>query len=102
MGTRGVRNQGRGHLVSGLDGAFWSVVNERGRRIYRAVDYTSVTRARRKEYDMSLGSYGRLATEAYDIDKPVGHSFGDVEFYLKRLKSCTGRVLEPAVGTGRC
>jgi hypothetical protein len=51
---------------------------------------------------MSLGSYGRLATEAYDIDKPVGHSFGDVEFYLKRLKSCTGRVLEPAVGTGRC
>jgi len=50
---------------------------------------------------MSLSSYGRLATEAYDIDKPIGHSFGDVEFYLERLKSCTGRVLEPAVGTGR-
>jgi SAM-dependent methyltransferase len=50
---------------------------------------------------MSLGSYGRLATEAYDIDKPIGRSFGDVEFYLERLKSCTGRVLEPAVGTGR-
>jgi ubiquinone/menaquinone biosynthesis C-methylase UbiE len=50
---------------------------------------------------MSLSSYGRLATEAYDIDKPIGHSFGDVEFYLQRLKSCTGRVLEPAVGTGR-
>jgi SAM-dependent methyltransferase len=50
---------------------------------------------------MSLSSYGRLATEAYDIDKPIGHSFGDVEFYLGRLKSCTGRVLEPAVGPGR-
>ena len=50
---------------------------------------------------MSLSSYGKLATEVYDIDKPIGHSFGDVEFYLQRLKSCTGRVLEPAVGTGR-
>lgn len=50
---------------------------------------------------MSLSSYGRLATEVYDITKPIGHSFGDVEFYLQRLKSCTGRVLEPAVGTGR-
>lgn len=50
---------------------------------------------------MSLGSYGRLATEVYDITKPIGHTFGDVEFYLQRLKSCTGRVLEPAVGTGR-
>ena len=50
---------------------------------------------------MSLGSYGELATEAYDIDKPIGHSFGDVEFYLERLSSCGGRILEPAVGTGR-
>jgi hypothetical protein len=50
---------------------------------------------------MSSSSYGRLATEAYDMDKPIGHSFGDVEFYLERLKSCTGRDLEPAVGTGR-
>lgn len=50
---------------------------------------------------MSLGSYGKLATEVYDITKPIGHSFGDVEFYLGRLRSCTGRVLEPAVGTGR-
>jgi SAM-dependent methyltransferase len=50
---------------------------------------------------MSLGSYGRLATEAYDSDKPIGHSFGDVEFYLQKLRSCTGPVLEPAVGTGR-
>jgi SAM-dependent methyltransferase len=50
---------------------------------------------------MSLSSYGKLATDVYDITRPIGHSFGDVEFYLKRLKSCTGRVLEPAVGTGR-
>jgi SAM-dependent methyltransferase len=50
---------------------------------------------------MSLSSYGKLATEVYDITKPIGHSFGDVEFYLQRLRSCTGRVLEPAAGTGR-
>jgi SAM-dependent methyltransferase len=50
---------------------------------------------------MSLGSYGKLATEVYDIDKPIGRSFGDVEFYLERLRSCAGEVLEPAVGTGR-
>ena len=30
---------------------------------------------------MSLSSYGDLATEAYDITKPKGHFFGDVEFY---------------------
>jgi SAM-dependent methyltransferase len=47
-----------------------------------------------------LSSYGKLATEVYDITKPIGHSFGDVEFYLQRLRSCTGRVPEPAVGTG--
>ena len=50
---------------------------------------------------MSLGSYGRLAAEVYDIDKPIGHSFGDVEFYSERLRSCAGPILEPAVGTGR-
>lgn len=48
-----------------------------------------------------MNSYSQLATEVYDLDKPIGHSFGDVEFYRERLKSCTGRVLEPAVGTGR-
>jgi SAM-dependent methyltransferase len=54
---------------------------------------------------MSLGSYGELATEVYDITKPVGQTFegGDrrLEFYLGRLRSCSGRILEPAVGTGR-
>jgi SAM-dependent methyltransferase len=59
-----------------------------------------MTRTRR-EHTMSLGSYGKLATEVYDIDKPIGRSFGDVEFYQERLRSCTGRILEPAVGTGR-
>lgn len=42
-----------------------------------------------------------LAAEVYDIGIPVGHSFGDVEFYRDRLKGCRGRVLEPAVGNGR-
>ena len=45
--------------------------------------------------------YGRLSSELYDMDKPIGHSFGDVEFYLSRLESCKGHILEPATGTGR-
>lgn len=48
-----------------------------------------------------LSYYGRLSSEVYDMDKPIGHSFGDVEFYKERLKSCTGPILEPATGTGR-
>ncbi|WP_353095118.1 class I SAM-dependent methyltransferase [Tissierella praeacuta] len=35
------------------------------------------------------------------MDKPIGHSFGDVEFYMNRLESCKGHILEPATGTGR-
>lgn len=45
--------------------------------------------------------YSKLSTEVYDIDKPIGHSFGDVEFYKTRLENVNGRILEPAVGTGR-
>lgn len=45
--------------------------------------------------------YGRLSTEVYNLDKPIGHSYGEVEFYRDQLKSCGGRVLEPAVGSGR-
>ena len=48
-----------------------------------------------------LNYYGRLSSEVYDMDKPVGHSFGDIEFYTDRLKSCNGPILEPATGTGR-
>lgn len=48
-----------------------------------------------------LSYYGRLSSEVYDMDKPIGHSFGDVEFYMSRLESCGGRILEPATGTGR-
>jgi SAM-dependent methyltransferase len=45
--------------------------------------------------------YGTLATEVYEIDKPIGHSFGDVEYYAGLLAGVGGRILEPAVGTGR-
>ncbi|MEI3606287.1 class I SAM-dependent methyltransferase [Pseudogracilibacillus sp. SE30717A] len=48
-----------------------------------------------------LGYYSKLSSEVYDIDKYVGFSFGDVEFYSDRLASCTGKILEPGVGTGR-
>ncbi|AST91642.1 MULTISPECIES: class I SAM-dependent methyltransferase [Sutcliffiella] len=45
--------------------------------------------------------YSKLSSEVYDIDKPVGHSFGDIEYYMDRLKNCNGKILEPATGTGR-
>lgn len=45
--------------------------------------------------------YGKLASRVYELDKPVGCSFGDVEFYLERLKTIAGPVLEPAAGNGR-
>lgn len=48
-----------------------------------------------------LSYYNRLSSEVYDLDKPVGHSFGDIEFYMERLADCNGRILEPATGTGR-
>ncbi|UXU75622.1 MULTISPECIES: class I SAM-dependent methyltransferase [unclassified Paracoccus (in: a-proteobacteria)] len=48
-----------------------------------------------------LNRYGKLASWVYDLDKPVGTSFGDVEFYRNRLADCDGPVLEPAVGNGR-
>lgn len=45
--------------------------------------------------------YGNLAAWVYTLDKPVGHSFGDLEFYRHRLEHCDGPILEPAVGNGR-
>lgn len=45
--------------------------------------------------------YGTLASLVYELDKPVGVSFGDVEYYLKRLEHTNGLILEPDVGNGR-
>lgn len=46
-------------------------------------------------------SYQSLSAEVYQLDKPVGCSFGDVEYYAARLAGVQGKILEPAVGTGR-
>lgn len=48
-----------------------------------------------------LGYYSKLSSEVYDLDKYIGLSFGDVEFYSERLEGCEGKILEPGVGTGR-
>ena len=48
-----------------------------------------------------FGYYSKLSSEVYDLDKYIGHSFGDVEFYSDRLAACKGNILEPGVGTGR-
>lgn len=45
--------------------------------------------------------YGSLASRVYHLDKPIGRSFGDIEFYRERLMDCQKPVLEPAAGNGR-
>lgn len=45
--------------------------------------------------------YGSLGAWVYDLDKPAGCSFGDIEYYATRLAGIEGPVLEPAVGNGR-
>lgn len=47
------------------------------------------------------GFYNKLSSEVYDLDKKIGSSFGDVEYYLESLTGCEGEILEPGVGTGR-
>jgi len=51
---------------------------------------------------MSFSYYGPLCTEVYDLTKPAGTSFGDIEYYKDRLQSCKdGRILEAMAGSGR-
>ena len=45
--------------------------------------------------------YGRLVAEVYELDKPVGSSFRGLKYYTRQLAGVTGRILEPATGTGR-
>jgi SAM-dependent methyltransferase len=45
--------------------------------------------------------YGPLATEIYELDKPVGPPFPGLDYYARQLAGITGRILEPACGTGR-
>ncbi|MCT8262476.1 class I SAM-dependent methyltransferase [Proteus terrae] len=56
---------------------------------------------RQKENRLFMQSYHSLSAQVYQIDKPIGCSFGDVEYYQERLKDVNGKILEPAVGTGR-
>ncbi|MEZ6001900.1 class I SAM-dependent methyltransferase [Hyphomonas sp.] len=44
--------------------------------------------------------YGSLASEIYDIDKPLG-KLPDTAFYLERLSGVRGEILEPGCGSGR-
>lgn len=50
-----------------------------------------------------MDSYQSLSAKVYNFDKPIGASFGDIEFYESCLNqlSIKGPILEPAVGTGR-
>ena len=45
--------------------------------------------------------YGRLVAEVYELDKPVGSTFPALRYYTRQLAGVTGRILEPATGTGR-
>lgn len=48
-----------------------------------------------------MDSYQSLSAKVYNFDKPVGKSFGDIEYYQSRLPTLNSTILEPAVGTGR-
>jgi len=54
-----------------------------------------------EETDVVGWDYGVLASEVYDLGKPMGSSFGDVEYYREQLAGTEGPILEPAVGIGR-
>lgn len=46
-------------------------------------------------------SHSALVAEAYDIAQPLGQTVGDVEYYTRAVADISGRILEPACGTGR-
>ncbi|MFE4367921.1 class I SAM-dependent methyltransferase [Streptomyces sp. NPDC056835] len=46
-------------------------------------------------------AYSELVTDVYECHLPVGYSNGDVEYYSRALSGITGKILEPACGTGR-
>lgn len=47
-------------------------------------------------------NYGPLATEVYELTKPVGSDLnGDIAYYTERLCGVKGKILEAGVGTGR-
>lgn len=48
-----------------------------------------------------MEGYGKLCSEFYDLTKPVGGDYQDVDYYIRRLSNIGGRALEVAVGTGR-
>jgi ubiquinone/menaquinone biosynthesis C-methylase UbiE len=49
-----------------------------------------------------FNSYGELCTEVYKLSKPIGFSYGDIEYYTDRLKKMKrSEVLEVACGSGR-
>lgn len=56
----------------------------------------------RASHSIPRNRYAALAAKVYEADKPVGRSFGDVEFYRELLRRfrCR-RVFEPACGNGR-
>lgn len=46
--------------------------------------------------------YGPLATEVYDLTKPIGSALNnDIDYYRQRLEGVSGKILEAGVGTGR-
>lgn len=46
-------------------------------------------------------THGPLVAEAYDAKAPLGHSYGDVEYYMRHLEGVSGKILEVGSGTGR-
>lgn len=50
---------------------------------------------------MNTWEHGPLVAEAYDLKVPIGHSYGDVEYYTRHLVDISRPILEVGCGTGR-
>lgn len=50
--------------------------------------------------NVMFGYYSKLSSEVYDLDKYIGCSFEDIEFYLNGLSSCKGSIFKPGVCAG--
>lgn len=50
---------------------------------------------------VSDAEYGSLSAEFYQLTKPIGADYPDINYYLEQLSGISGPVLELGAGTGR-
>lgn len=78
------------------------VVYDRLIRANRAQASVRCSRVWLQQVEGGLRSgHSTLIAEVYEVDKPIGRRYPDVDFYVRLLAGDPGRILELACGTGR-